>query len=80
MKPMQTINSNWQVDSTHQMGYQAPTYFVETSYVVVSSKSKQENRENERKQALALAKKMTRLSDFPDKWEITVTKLTDNME
>lgn len=72
---MQTIHSLWQVDTTHQMGYQAPTYFVETMYEVVSSKSKRENLEKEEKLALDLAKQKSRLNDFPDKWKITVTKV-----
>lgn len=72
---MQTIHSLWKVDSTHQMGYQAPTYFVETMYETVSSISKRENIERENKQALELAKEKSRLNDFPNKWEITVTKV-----
>lgn len=75
---MQIIHSLWQVDSTHQMGYQAPTYFVETMYEVVSSKSKRENLDREEKIALDLARQKSRLSEYPNKWIITVTKLTDN--
>lgn len=74
---MQTIHSLWKVDSTHQMGYQAPTYFVETMYEVVSSKSKRENLEKEMKQALELAKEKSRLADFPNKWTIAVTKVKE---
>jgi len=71
---MQTIHSLWKVELTHQMGYQAPYFFVETNYVVVSNKSKHVNIEREELQALDLAKKRSRLSDFPQKWTIRVIK------
>jgi hypothetical protein len=71
---MQIVYSLWKVDLTHQMGYQAPSYFVETTYEVVSSKSKQINLEREELDALELAKQRSRLADFPDNWTITVTK------
>ena len=75
---MQTIHSIWKVESTHKMGYQAPTYYVETSYEAVSSRSKHENLERERKVAVELAKSRSRFTDYPETWTITVTKVHSN--
>lgn len=70
---MNTIKSLWKVVLTSQTGSQAPTYFVETTYVVINAKSKRENVEKETAKALELAKLKTRLSDFPN-WTIEVIK------
>jgi hypothetical protein len=51
----------WRVDITHQMGYQAPSLLIETEEFL---KYKAE------KEAIKLAKSMTRLSDF-DCWKLT---------
>ena len=69
---MNTHNKLWKVVSSHKMGSQAPTFFVETKYGIVKSKSTKENKEVEELQALKKAKKLTRLSDFPEKWTISV--------
>ena len=65
---------------THQMGAQAPAFFVETKYVAIKTKKTYENREAEYVKALEKAKLKTRLSDFPDVWSIEVidTKRTWN--
>ena len=54
------------------MGAQAPSFFVETNYVTVKSKSTRENKEVEELQALKKALKQTRLADFPNSWTIKV--------
>lgn len=69
---MNTHRKLWKVVSTHKMGSQAPTFFVETNYVSVKSRTTRENKEVEELQALEEAKSKTRLSDFPDKWTIEV--------
>lgn len=69
---MNTHRKLWKVVSSHKMGAQAPEYFVETEYFIVKSKSTRENKEVEELMALKKAKKLTRLSDFPDVWTIRV--------
>ena len=76
---MNTHRKLWKVVPTHQMGAQAPTFFVETRYVSVNSKSTKENKEVEELQALKKAKSRTRLSDFPDKWTIRVYHLENRV-
>jgi len=68
---MNTHRKLWKVVSTHKMGAQAPTFFVETNYVSVKSKTTRENKEVEELQALNEAKSKTRLSDFST-WDIRV--------
>lgn len=58
-------NRLWRVDITHIRGYQAPSFYIETS---MPEGTKPEKVELE---ALKLAKEKTRLSDFPH-WEIGV--------
>jgi len=69
---MSTIKKLWKVVLTHKMGAQAPSYFVETEYVAVKSKTTRDNKEVEMLKALKKAKKLTRLNDFPDDWIIAV--------
>ena len=69
---MNTNRKLWKVVSTHQMGAQAPTFFVETEYGIVKSKSTRDNKEVEELKALEKAKQLTRLSDFPETWTIRV--------
>lgn len=56
-------NRLWRVDLTHKMGYQAPSLYVETTTY---------ERPKAELEALNLAKKLTRLSDFPNVWHIEV--------
>ena len=74
---MNTHRKLWKVVTTHKMGSQAPTFFVETEYVSVKSKSTRENKEVEELMALKRAKQRTRLSDFPDTWTIRVYHLEE---
>jgi hypothetical protein len=67
----------WKVVQTHKMGTQAPSYFVETEYTIVKSKSTKDNKEVEELQALEKAKQLTRLSDFPNSWTIKVEYQSD---
>jgi hypothetical protein len=67
-----TIHKLWKVVLTHQMGAQAPSFFVETKYVAIKTKKAYENRDAEYLKALTKAKLRTRLSDFPDVWSIDV--------
>jgi hypothetical protein len=60
------------VVTTSKTGSQAPSYFVETEYVTVKSKSTSENKEVEYQTALTETKKRSRLADFPDVWKIEV--------
>ncbi len=69
---MNTNRKLWKVVSTHQMGSQAPTFFVETKYGILRSKSTRDNKEVEELKALEIAKQQTRLSDFPESWIIRV--------
>lgn len=69
---MKNIRKLWKVVITHKMGAQAPSYFVETEYVAINSKSTKENKEVEYFMALQEAKQKTRLSDFPNEWTIDV--------
>ena len=62
----------WKVVTTHQMGSHAPTFFVETNYVTLKSKSTRENKEVDELMALRKAEEQTRLSDFPESWTIRV--------
>ena len=45
---METIKKLWKVVISNKIGAQAPSYFVETEYVAVKSKSKKENLEVEK--------------------------------
>ncbi len=72
---MSTIKSTWKVVPTSQTGSQAPTYFVETQYVVINARTKRENYEKEYSLALEKAKKRTRLSDFPEIWDFEIFKV-----
>jgi len=76
---MNTHRKLWKVVQTHKMGAQAPTFFVETEYVSVKSKSTRENKEVEELQALKKAKKQTRLADFPEVWTIRVYHMEDKV-
>lgn len=69
---MNTHRKLWKVELTHKMGAHAPSYFVETEYGIVKSKSTKDNKEVEKLQALKKAKTKTRLSDFPNSWNIDV--------
>lgn len=69
---MNTHRKLWKVVITHKMGSHAPSYFVETEYAIVKSKTTRENKEVEELKALKEARKRTRLSDFPEKWRIEV--------
>ena len=62
----------WKVVLTHQMGAQAPAFFVETEYGILKSKSTRDNKEVEELMALRKAEEQTRLSDFPESWTIRV--------
>ena len=62
----------WKAVVSHKMGSQAPTFFVETEYGTLKSKSTRENKEVEELMALRKAEKLTRLSDFPESWTIRV--------
>jgi hypothetical protein len=53
----------WRIELTHQMGYQAPSFRVETSSKL---------RMNAEVEAIRLAREKTRLGDFPNSWKITV--------
>ena len=72
---MSTIKSTWKVVPTSKTGSQAPTYFVETQYVVINSRTKRENYEKEYSLALIKAKKHSRLSDFPETWNFEIEKV-----
>ena len=76
---MNTHRKLWKVVQSHKMGSQAPTFFVETKYVTVKSKSTKDNKEVEERMALKKALKQTRLSDFPDKWIIKVYHMEDKI-
>jgi len=69
---MNTHHKLWKVVTTHQMGSQAPTFFMETKYGHMKSKTTRENKEVEELMALRQAEKQTRLADFPEKWAIRV--------
>ena len=69
---MNNFHKLWKVVTTSKTGSQAPSYFVETEYVIVKSKSTSENKEVEYQMALEEAKKRSRLADFPDTWKIEV--------
>lgn len=59
----------WRVDVTNSLGYQAPSFRVETS----TDESKL--REKAEVEAIKLAKERTALSRFPKTWKITVTHM-----
>lgn len=59
----------WRVDLTHKVGYQAPSFWVET----VTNTNK--TREEAELEAIRLAAERTALSKFPETWTITVTHL-----
>ena len=61
----------WRVDLTHKMGYQAPSFFVETS------NSENQLREKAEKEAIRLAKGRTGLGSYLESWKISVTHLED---
>ena len=55
----------WRVDWYHRVGYQAPYQLIEAK---------------ERKEAIKLAKKASRLGDFPEVWSFKLTKLFASFE
>lgn len=59
----------WRVDVTNRLGYQAPSFWVETST------HESQTREKTEVVAIRLAKEGTALSRFPKTWKITVTHL-----
>lgn len=59
----------WRVDVTSIMGYQAPSFWVETET------NGNQTREKAEQEAIRLAKEKTALSQFPETWRITVTHL-----
>lgn len=62
----------WRVDVTNILGYQAPSFYVE------SSNPGTQTREKAEMDAIKLAKDNTALSRYPKTWKITVTHL-ENM-
>ena len=62
----------WRVDITHVRGYQAPSFYVETS--TKSSKP----REEAELEAIKIAKEKSGLSRFPKSWTFTVTHLENH--
>jgi hypothetical protein len=62
----------WRVDIIHSMGYQAPSFFVETATLSSST------REVAEKEAIKIAKEKTRLSSFPKSWTIKVVHLENH--
>ncbi len=59
----------WRVDVTKILGYQAPSFWVETAT------NASQTREKAEQEALRLAKERTGLSRFPKAWKITVTHM-----
>lgn len=59
----------WRVDVTNTLGYQAPSFYVE------SSSSEKHTREKAEVDAIRLAKEKTALSRYPKTWKITVTHM-----
>jgi hypothetical protein len=59
----------WRVDVTNILGYQAPSFWIETETHVNLTREKAEQ------EALKLAKEQTGLGRFPKTWRITVTHL-----
>jgi len=56
----------WRVDSTHKLGYNAPSTFIET----------EEHRLwKAEEEALEIAKSKSRLSDYPQSWTFSATLL-----
>lgn len=66
---MNTKARLWRVDVTNTLGYQAPSFWVETD--TDSNKT----REEAEQEAIKLAKEKTSLSRFPKTWKITVNHL-----
>lgn len=62
----------WRVDVTNTLGYQAPSFYVE------SSNPGTQTREKAEVDAIKLAKGITALSRYPESWKVTVTHL-ENM-
>lgn len=59
----------WRVDVTNSLGYQAPSFWIETETKV------NESREKAEQVALQVAKEKTGLSRFSKTWKINVTHL-----
>ena len=59
----------WRVDVTNRLGYQAPSFWIETETNVSKT------REEAEQQAIRIAKQKTSLSRFPESWKITVNHM-----
>ena len=66
---MNTKARLWRVDVTNRLGYQAPSFWVETE--TPGNKS----REEAEQMAIQIAKEKTSLSRFPKDWRITVNHM-----
>jgi hypothetical protein len=66
---MNTKARLWRVDVISRLGYQAPSFWVET---VTGGK---ESREKAEQEAIMLAKEKTSLSRYPKTWRITVSHM-----
>ena len=59
----------WRVDVSSRLGYQAPSFWVETET------NGNQTREKAEQEALRLAKERTGLSRYPETWKITVNHM-----
>lgn len=59
----------WRVDIIHEMGYQAPSFWVETATPLSKT------REDAKREAIKIAEGKTRLSSFPKSWKLKATHL-----